>query len=110
MTLMVIPMLKTKVLSYRPPTRDTSTQSRKFNKKKNYDEELLHEESTFITPRPPTPPAEKQTKKALPFIPSPLMMFRKRKPAEPLLSPKLTKIKEISPRSFFGFALSLGIN
>ena len=47
--------------------------------------ELLREESIFIiTPRPPTPPAEKQM---FQFIPSPLMKFRKRKSAEPLLSP-----------------------
>ena len=47
-----------------PPPRDASTRSQKFNKKNKIDdEELLHEESIFITPRPPTPPAEEQTKR-----------------------------------------------
>ena len=67
-----------------PPPRETSLSRKCKGKIGNNEEELLQEDTIYLTPRPPTPSEENQT---FALIPSPLKRFRKRKNTEPLLSP-----------------------
>ena len=70
--------------------------SRKCKETKGMDEELLQEDSVYLTPPPVTPQKQNPQKKTFEILPPALEKFRKRKEIEPLLSPKPKKSKKSS--------------
>ena len=78
------------------PPRYITSLSRKCKDKKGINEELLLEDSVYLTPPPVTPQKQNPQNKPFELIPNALEKFRKRKEVEPLLSPKPKKSKKSS--------------